>query len=598
MSTAYRALTRVLLAAVALACVAQLGLGLHMLGPDFDHYAQYAQALLRADLRLQGHTRSPTGAIVCHHSIGPGLTWMPGVWARGWAADAGRKPAGLGAYAYGCHIVQAGLLALLVHHVLRRAGFGAFQRVVAMGLAYLGTPLFYYSAISLSSELLACLTAFGLWAYIYLRSSDEGAWRFYLYVGLLAGAAVCARANNVLLAAPVAAWVGVRAVRSRPLRRGLGRCALLASASVAAAGPALATNWLSTGSPLRSPHGCRLPSGSYVWFDWADLHVRGVLFSHWHGLLTYSPVLLLALVGVGAWIYRDATAKRRGERPQPALVRGLMYALALGFLGELLLFSAFRCWWVGTGTFGGRQFLQAAPFAALALAYLMRRTNATSLWSPAPLIGLVLALWTCGLYWREFGASNFTRSYGQVASAQWHVLKAVATRPLFAVGVAVALVFSAAARRDARVQTACAAGLFGLLVCTLGVHYSWRAELHVPMLDRVIIGLVSTGVFLCVVAWLRLTSRSGRVRACTCAAAAVVLAGYVAAAAWRTRAAARRETPAHEHVATFEAKDWLQSYDEYKLIAGYQREKAAYRQLIVEFRASQPRTHGRPAQGE
>lgn len=100
-------------------------------------------------------------------------------------------------------------------------------------------------------------------------------------------------------------------------------------------------------------------------------HELQVLFSSWHGLFTWHPITLLAVVGLG--FLRDR-----------ALQVAAIYALVV----ETLINAAAPDWWGGFA-FGARRFLDLLPFFGLGLAALPARR----LW---PVVG-VLAAWNVAL---------------------------------------------------------------------------------------------------------------------------------------------------------------------------------------------------------
>jgi len=116
-----------------------------------------------------------------------------------------------------------------------------------------------------------------------------------------------------------------------------------------------------------------VPQGS-SWFNWFDLHIVEVLFSTRHGLLSWHPLYLFALLGLIPLYRRE---------------RATAIAIAFVFLGELYVNSAATRWWQDDA-FGGRRFVSLVPLLAVPLAVLLER--AKSRWAPATLV-LALTAW-------------------------------------------------------------------------------------------------------------------------------------------------------------------------------------------------------------
>lgn len=94
-----------------------------------------------------------------------------------------------------------------------------------------------------------------------------------------------------------------------------------------------------------------IPQGSGI-FDWLHPSLLEYLFSTRHGLYTWTPIMLLATIGlVPLW-------KRDGK---------VAAALLVALLVHLYVNSAHIYWWAH-GSFGARRFVSATPLLALGLA--------------------------------------------------------------------------------------------------------------------------------------------------------------------------------------------------------------------------------------
>lgn len=224
------------------------------------------------------------------------------------------------------------LSAVVLLAALRRVAGARWAFVVALVYAF-GT-----SSLSISGQ--------GLWqhgpsqlfvalmVYCVVRGLAEE--RFLAYAGFAMSAAVAMRSTDLVLVAPVAAWIAWTRPRLIP------RLALWA------APPALAM--IAYNAALLWPRGGLGGHTSVpLWALFAQVPIweglTGILVSPSRGLFVYSPVLLFSLVGL-AWVWR------RG----PAMFR----ALSLGLPLVLIVVGKWFLWW-GGHTWGPRLLADALP---------------------------------------------------------------------------------------------------------------------------------------------------------------------------------------------------------------------------------------------
>jgi uncharacterized protein YjeT (DUF2065 family) len=112
-------------------------------------------------------------------------------------------------------------------------------------------------------------------------------------------------------------------------------------------------------------------------FNWSHPHVLGVLASSFHGLFSWHPVYLLALIGLIVLGRRDAR-----------LALGLLTVLAL----EVYVVAAWWCWWQGD-SFGGRMFVDGVWVWVFGLTALLQWSRSRGLWRTALAVGVVLIVW-------------------------------------------------------------------------------------------------------------------------------------------------------------------------------------------------------------
>jgi hypothetical protein len=154
-------------------------------------------------------------------------------------------------------------------------------------------------------------------------------------------------------------------------------------------------------------------------FSLAAPYLAGVLFSPFHGLLVWTPILLPALIGLGLLATEDGKGR----------------AIALGVIAQIYLLSGYIVAF-GHG-FGQRLFISALPAAAIGLAVFGDRV-APKLPKALPITTAILAVWwnlslivqhSIGLIPRNEGVSLGTLVHNQLIEVPRR-LPAVAQRYL------------------------------------------------------------------------------------------------------------------------------------------------------------------------
>lgn len=104
--------------------------------------------------------------------------------------------------------------------------------------------------------------------------------------------------------------------------------------------------------------------------QWGEPALAAVLFSDWHGLFTWTPVVAVAVAGTAGLWRRD---------------RSVGIAAVAVMISAWYVNAAVSDWWAGEA-FGSRRFLSCFPFFVLGLGAVMAR------WEQRPrlLAGLVV----------------------------------------------------------------------------------------------------------------------------------------------------------------------------------------------------------------
>lgn len=349
------------------------------LSDEFEHLASHIQAdawglptrFLSRSSHQPGidptfHTPRPdpvTGRVPAYFSVGPPIAWAPGYLAahglmllRGGAAPAERANGygglyylaiALGSLAFGI----AGLVLAFRIAVIATPPREAMWAVLAVAWA---SPLVFYLYLAPSySHALTTFASAAFFLYWWRTRHADRAGTWFRW-GLLAGILFLVRWNDVVLALPVFAVEAVRLFRGDGLRHaGAPGRRLLACVAAAGLGFILAASpQLGAWQYFHGRPWVRYPV-DYIGFTPAGLW--GTLFSSTHGLFVWTPVTLLAVIGLFRLFRRDRE-------------------LAGVCLAALLLLVASNCtvrdWW-GGASFGMRRMVSGTPLFALGFAVFL-----------------------------------------------------------------------------------------------------------------------------------------------------------------------------------------------------------------------------------
>lgn len=280
-------------------------------------------------------------------------------------------------------------IALLLTYLLAGAITSRRAALWASLVIWLGTPALFYSHLAPTYAHATSWFAAALFLTIWFRTRQRRAWRAWIALGLLGGLVAMVREQDaVFLLVPVMDEVlrlipGLR----RPDRtwwRDVGRTIIggmvMGCCAITAFTPQLLVYHALNGN-------FRPSSEVSDKLQWAAPNALRVLFDPGHGLFLWTPVLLLAVIGLGLLIQRDPR---------------LGIALATGFIMTWYLNGAFQTW-TTAGAFGARRFIVCSPIFAVGLAEVFRRFGERTAdertilrwWVPALVI--IAILWNGGL---------------------------------------------------------------------------------------------------------------------------------------------------------------------------------------------------------
>jgi hypothetical protein len=380
---------RVLVGVLGLFAAILLSRGDRLSSDGYDHFVYLRSLWIDHDLDLANDYAvvsprgrsvdppTPIGRTGNVHPVGPAIAWAPlYLLADLLCRLTGHVPDGQNEL-YRNGVALAGLLygwlgLLVLYRTCEpRAGRGP-ALLATLGIAT-GTFLFFYLVFAPTMAHAPGFGAVALVLALWLRG-PQGGWRGAALLGAAIGWASLMRWSNGILLVLPAVELGWRALRGR-WRIALVEGAVVLVAAALIFSPQMIVWKLLYGSFLTIPQG-----GAFLGRAPA---FGGVLFSAWHGLFSWSPLLYLGALGLVPFVLGDP-------------LRGLASLL---FLFLLLRVNAATADWWGGAAFGARRFDSALPFLglglALALQWLLSVSRRHPLGLPAVLVGAFVAWNLC-----------------------------------------------------------------------------------------------------------------------------------------------------------------------------------------------------------
>jgi hypothetical protein len=401
-----------------------------VLDHDLDYENEYRHFYERDPQGLQAfkatfldRRETSTGRHINFAPLGAGLLWSPFfLLAHGGVLLAQALGSGVAADGFGLPYLAAvsfasALLAFvglgLLHDLLQRAGgFPESVATLTVVALWLGSPVVYYMTIAPGFGHAASLFAVSLLLWLTWRAWSRpggGSVLEALGIGLAGGLCGLVREQDVLFLAVPAGLVAWTGLRRRALGGSLARGAALVAGVLLALVPQLLVYRTLTGAFAPS----RLVTRK---LSFSSPHALEVLLDPAHGLFFWTPLLLLASVGLVAW-----AARRRD-----AWATLLCVALVL----QVWINGSVESWHMA-GAFGARRFVAATPLfgfgLAAVLAWLGRRASRRAAAAVA-----VLGIWWNLSLMVQFGLKLMDRqrlewprvAVNQVTDVPRHALRA------------------------------------------------------------------------------------------------------------------------------------------------------------------------------
>ena len=356
---------------------------------------------------LSAERANEIGRPVNYATPGPGLLWAP-FYAIGHVTaiisgaprDGFSRPY-IAAIAYASAFY--GFLATLISAVIARRVFGRGP-AVSLAIAF-GTPLIFYSYVAPGFGHAASAFAVSLLVWVWLRVRRRWTIGGGIALGLCAGFVGVVREQDVFLALGPAIdflvyWIGLGRVTPADPRRSPVAVALAGTvAFFAGLAPLLLA--------YRALNGRFFPTETAARkMTWTAPHAWAVLFSPFHGLFAWTPLALVAVIGLVAVAFAGRNAVVRSETTDRDARRIAIIAIIM-VAAQAYSSGSVESWTVA-GSFGQRRFVAITPLLVLGLAGLFTFVQAT--WSRRVTIAVVVLCiwWNLGLM-AQFGLNRMDR---------------------------------------------------------------------------------------------------------------------------------------------------------------------------------------------
>jgi len=323
-----------------------------------------------------------TGKRINYAPIGAAVLWSPFyavghfvALSTGAAVDGFSQPY-ISAISYGSAFYGFAAVVLSALIARRLVGRGLLASIVIL----IGTPLVFYAYVAPGFGHAASAFCVSLFVWVWLRARERWTVHDAVLLGLAGGLMTLVREQDVLLVIGPGLDFLIHAfstIRSPENSGALRRLVVTAFAGTVAFLAGVAPQLLAY-KALNGHFGPTTTASNKL--SWSSPHGLSVLFNAEHGLIAWTPLVLLALGGL-------VVMTRSGNRNTSRVA-----VLALLMVAAQAYSSGVVESWTVAGSFGQRRFIALTPLLVLGLAALMS-TVRTPLARRLTGIAIILCIW-------------------------------------------------------------------------------------------------------------------------------------------------------------------------------------------------------------
>jgi hypothetical protein len=339
-----------------------------------------------------------TGKRINYAPIGAAVVWAPFYAAGHVVALAAGAPADGFSQPYISAIAYAsafyGFAAVVLSTLIARRLVG--RGLVASLAIFIGTPLVFYAYVAPGFGHAASAFCVSLFVWVWLRARGRWTVRDAILLGLSGGLMTLVREQDVLLVIGPGLDFLIHAVSTVRSADNAGAVRRMLTTALAGTMAFLAgvTPQLLAYKALNGHFGPTSTAASKM--SWSSPHGLSVLFSPEHGLLAWTPLVLLAVGGLIAM-----TRRGPGPASRVALLALLMVAAQAYTSGVVES-------WTVAGSFGQRRFIALTPLLVVGLAALLA-TARDPLARGVVTFAMVLCVWWNVGLMAQFGLHTMDR---------------------------------------------------------------------------------------------------------------------------------------------------------------------------------------------
>lgn len=279
-----------------------------------------------------------------------------------------------------------GLAALLLSAAFTRRAFGRPAGWAAW-IVWLGTPLLFYMYVAPGFSHAASAFVVALFLWVWLRVRQTWTPRGALALGATAALLPMIREQDAFFvigpAVDFLVW-SWRRLRDAPTGAAPAAARAVGTAAVAGVVAAVVT-YVPQALAYLALNGHVGPTSTVTRkMSWSSPHFLGVLFSPEHGLLFWTPLVIVAAVGL--------VAAALGRRSFAADQRWMATLLLAMVVAQAYISGAVESWTVA-GSFGQRRFVAITPMLVTGVAIVLAMVRTTAPQRTIAAVTLGLAIW-------------------------------------------------------------------------------------------------------------------------------------------------------------------------------------------------------------